>query len=65
MFFPGKIYSIIEHSGDFNLIPVYRKSDSKPGLYDTVNDIFYTNQGSGEFVVGDPVVPAPDFSTAP
>jgi hypothetical protein len=30
-------------------IPALRVSDSKPGLYDTVNDVFYTNQGTGEF----------------
>ena len=34
------------------LYPVYRKSDSKPGMYDIVNNVFYTNQGSGEFLVG-------------
>ena len=32
--------------------PVYRKSDSKPGMYDIVNGVFYTNQGTGEFLVG-------------
>lgn len=31
------------------LVPALRLSDSKPGLYDTVNDVFYTNAGSGEF----------------
>ena len=30
-----------------NFIPVVRKSDSKPGMYDRVNDVFYTNQGTG------------------
>ena len=35
-----------------NFIPCYRKSDDKPGMYDTVNDTFYTNAGTGEFVVG-------------
>ena len=34
------------------LYPVYRKSDSKPGMYDIVNNVFYTNQGTGEFTVG-------------
>ena len=33
-------------------VPVYRKSDSKPGLYNTVDNQFYTNSGTGEFVVG-------------
>lgn len=30
--------------------PCYRKSDNKPGLYDTVTKEFYTNQGTGEFL---------------
>ena len=33
-----------------NFIPCYRKSDNKPGLYDTVTKEFYTNQGTGEFL---------------
>lgn len=32
--------------------PCYRKSDNKPGMYDTINNVFYTNQGTGEFIVG-------------
>ena len=36
----------------YKLYPVYLKSDSKPGMYDIVNNVFYTNQGSGEFLVG-------------
>lgn len=36
-------------------LPCYRNSDNKPGLYDTVNDVFYTNQGTGEFLIGDPI----------
>ena len=35
-----------------NLIPCYRKSDHKPGMYDIVNGVFYTNQGTGEFILG-------------
>lgn len=34
------------------LYPVYRIADSKPGMYDIVNNVFYTNQGTGEFAVG-------------
>ena len=33
-------------------VPCYRKSDSAAGLYDLVNGVFYTNAGSGTFVVG-------------
>jgi hypothetical protein len=32
--------------------PCYRTSDKKPGLYDILNDVFYENQGSGEFILG-------------
>lgn len=35
------------------LIPVIRNSDSKPGLYDTINKVFYTNQGTGDFTYGE------------
>ena len=28
-----------------DFIPCYRNSDNEIGLYDLVNDIFYTNQG--------------------
>ena len=34
-----------------NLVPCVRKSDSKPGMYDTVSKTFYTNAGTGEFIV--------------
>lgn len=35
-----------------NFIPCYRRSDMKPGLYDIVGRKFYTNQGTGEFLLG-------------
>lgn len=41
--------------GRCNFIPCYRKSDSKPGMYDTVSKTFYTNSGTGEFLVGNNV----------
>lgn len=37
-------------------VPCYRKSDSEPGMYDLVSKTFYTNQGTGEFLVGPDVV---------
>ena len=39
-----------------DFIPCYRKSDNKPGLYDLVNNEFYTNQGTGDFDKGDDVI---------
>ena len=36
-----------------DMIPVKRKSDNVAGLYDTLNDAFYTNSGTGEFVKGE------------
>lgn len=48
-----KMFYVEIYEGDepqMKLIPALRKSDSKPGMYDIVNDIFYTNQGTGEFV---------------
>ena len=43
-----------------NFIPCYRKSDSEIGLYDTVNNIFYTNQGTGKFIAGNEYRNLPD-----
>lgn len=44
------IYSSGELVRDF--IPARRNSDSVLGMYDTVNDVFYTNAGSGTFIAG-------------
>lgn len=38
-----------------NLIPCYRKSDNEPGMYDTVTKQFFTNAGTGTFLVGNDV----------
>ena len=35
-----------------DLVPCIRNSDGKPGMYDRVNNTFYTNAGSGEFKYG-------------
>lgn len=37
-------------------IPCYRKLDNEVGLYDLVNGEFYTNEGSGEFTCGVPII---------
>lgn len=53
--FKGKIYEFKLYDNDIlvrNFIPCYRKIDDVAGLYDVVNDVFYTNSGSGEFNVG-------------
>ena len=42
-----------------DFIPCYRNSDNEVGLYDLVNDVFYTNQGTGVFSYGS-VAPTPD-----
>jgi hypothetical protein len=49
--FKGKIYYFIV-PGQYNLIPVVRNADDKPGMYDLVNCVFYTNAGTGEFACG-------------
>lgn len=51
----AKIYKcIIWENGVLqqSFIPCYRKSDNVIGLYDTVNDVFYTNDGTGTFIKG-------------
>lgn len=35
-----------------NFIPCYRKADGKIGLFDLINGVFYTNQGTGTFLKG-------------
>lgn len=42
-----------------DLIPCYRKSDNEIGMYDLVNNIFYTNVGTGTFLKGNNA-PTPD-----
>lgn len=54
-YFYGKIFSVIITEDDVKkrfFIPCYRKSDSKPGMYDLVYEVFCTNAGTGEFIVG-------------
>ena len=48
-----EIYKADALVGDF--VPAIRNSDGVVGMYDTVNNRFYTNQGSGTFTPG-PVV---------
>lgn len=38
-----------------DFVPCYRKSDGEIGLYDIVYDVFYTNAGTGTFVIGNAV----------
>lgn len=38
-----------------NLIPCYRKTDNIIGMYNIVNNQFYTNQGTGTFIKGENV----------
>lgn len=45
-----KTYNNSDVVQDF--IPCYRKSDNEIGMYDTVNNKFYTNQGTGTFEKG-------------
>ena len=35
-----------------DMVPARRNSDSVLGMYDTVNDVFYTNAGTGTFTAG-------------
>jgi len=45
-------YCIIERNNvsERHYLPALRISDSKPGLYDIINNQFYTNAGTGEFL---------------
>ena len=51
----GQLYSfkcLINGVLTNELVPCYRKSDNEVGLYDIVENKFYTNQGSGSFLKG-------------
>lgn len=59
-FYSTKIYDNNVLVRDF--IPCYRNSDNVVGLYDLVNNVFYTNQGTGVFTYGSVVnIPNPDY----
>lgn len=53
--YSGKLYNFKITNGTNvirNFVPCYRNSDNVAGLYDLVNNVFYTNQGTGNFIVG-------------
>ena len=45
-------YIVLNNEVVRNFIPCYRKSDGVRGLYDKVNNVFYTNSGTGTFAIG-------------
>lgn len=50
----ARIYNLtasLDGNKVMNVIPCVRKADSKPGMYDTVSNTFFTNAGTGEFIV--------------
>lgn len=51
-----KLYYFRVYDGNVcvrDMIPCYRKSDGKPGLYDIINGVFYTNALNGDdFLLG-------------
>lgn len=54
--YKGKLYSLKVYKGEImlgNFVPCIRKADDKPGMYDTVTKTFYTNAGTGEFIIPD------------
>ena len=42
-----------------NMVPVKRNSDNVLGMYDSVTETFFTNQGTGSFIAGPEMVPIP------
>lgn len=46
-------FTIYDNSGVvMNLVPCYRKSDHKAGMYDTISDTFFTSVTNADFFVG-------------
>lgn len=49
-----KLYFFKAYSGNTlirDLVPCYRKSDNVAGMYDRVSGAFFTNAGTGEFII--------------
>lgn len=63
--FRGKLYVCKIYDNNIlvrNFVPCYRNSDNEVGLYDLVNNVFYTNSGTGTFTYGSVVtLPNPDY----
>lgn len=60
----ARIYEIkIKENGNLiaKFVPCYRKSDSEIGIYDTVSDIFYANEGTGTFTKGSNILDDVEF----
>lgn len=56
-FYRGRVYYVKITDKNTNtlvrhFVPTYRKSDGEVGMLDKVNNIFYTNSGTGKFVGG-------------
>ena len=50
-----RLYGCKFYSSDtltHQFVPCYRKADNKTGLYEIVNDVFYPNNGTDEFIIG-------------
>ena len=55
-----KLYSCKIYDDDTpirDFVPCYRINDEEVGLYDTINNVFYTNQGTGVFTYGTKIEP--------
>lgn len=46
-------------------IPCYRKADNEAGLFDLVNNVFYTNAGTGTFLIGKEINRKEDINLKP
>ena len=58
----SRIYAYsVQYGGELlqSFVPCYRKIDNVAGMYDVVNDVFYTNDGTGEFNVGADIITIP------
>ena len=58
----SRIYAYsVQYGGELlqSFVPCYRKIDNVAGMYDVVNDVFYTNAGTGKFNVGADIITVP------
>lgn len=66
--FFGRIYYVIIYDDNniiSHLVPCYRKIDREVGLYDIINNQFYGNRGTGNFIAGPEVFDEPVKTVKP
>ena len=52
------VYSCKIYDGEVlvrDFVPCFRRNDNVPGMYDLVNNVFYVNEGTDDFIIGNSI----------